>query len=95
VQDIFSLIYRAQVVLVDFTSKNPNVMYETGIAHTLGKDVVPITQSIDDIPSDMNHHRAMKCLANSEGLAGLTTQLAKRLGFVASPAVTSDDSTPF
>src|SRR5690606_26560720 len=33
-QDIFNLIFRAHVVVVDFTGKNPNVMYETGIAHT-------------------------------------------------------------
>jgi hypothetical protein len=95
IQDIFSLIYRAQIVVVDFTGKNPNVMYETGIAHTLGKNVVPITQSIDDIPSDMNHHRALKYLGNREGLAGLTTQLAKRLGYVAPPPATGDDLIPF
>ena len=46
IQDIFNLIFRAQVVVVDFTGKNPNVMYETGIAHTLGKHVVPISQSL-------------------------------------------------
>lgn len=95
IQDIFSLIYRAQVVVVDFTGKNPNVMYETGIAHTLGKHVVPITQSIDDIPSDMNHHRALKYLGNSEGLVGLTSQLAKRLRYVAPSSESGDDSIPF
>ena len=41
IQDIFNLIFRAQIVVVDFTEKNPNVMYETGIAHTLGKHVIP------------------------------------------------------
>jgi len=95
IQDIFALIYRAQIVVVDFTGKNPNVMYETGIAHTLGKNVVPITQSIEDVPSDMNHHRALKYLGNSEGLAGLTTHLATRLGYVAPTAATGDDSIPF
>jgi hypothetical protein len=32
-QDIFDLIFCSKVVIVDFTGKNPNVMYETGIAH--------------------------------------------------------------
>lgn len=95
IQDIFSLIYRAQIVVVDFTGKNPNVMYETGIAHTLGKNLVPITQSIEDIPSDMNHHKALKYLGNAEGLAGLKTQLAKKLEYLAPPPATSDDSIPF
>jgi hypothetical protein len=60
VQDIFNLVFRAQVVIVDFTGKNPNVMYETGIAHTLGKHVVPISQSLDDVPFDLTHHRVLK-----------------------------------
>lgn len=78
-QDIFSLIYRAKSVVVDFSGKNPNVMYETGIAHTLGKVVIPITQNVSDIPSDMGHHRALCYLHNNEGLADLTNKLAAKL----------------
>ena len=78
-QDIFNLIVRSKIVIVDFTGKNPNVMYETGIAHTLGKIVVPITQNIADIPSDMQHHRALMYLANSEGLQSLVNGLEPRL----------------
>ena len=33
------------------------MFYETGIAHTLGKHVIPITQSSDDVPFDLRHHR--------------------------------------
>src|ERR1035441_10621327 len=55
---VFNLVFRAGVVLVNFTGKNPNVMYETGIAHTLGKIVIPISQSLDDVPFDMKHHRS-------------------------------------
>jgi hypothetical protein len=79
VQDIFSLIFRAQVVVVDFSRKNPNVMYETGIAHTLGKHVVPVAQSIDDVPFDMRHHRTLLYLANGEGLQRLEHDLAAKL----------------
>ena len=79
VQDIFSLIFRAQVVLVDFSRKNPNVMYETGIAHTLGKHVVPVAQAIDDVPFDMRHHRTLLYLANGEGLQQLERELATKL----------------
>jgi hypothetical protein len=79
IQDIFNLIFRAQVVIVDFTGRNQNVMYETGIAHTLGKHVVPIAQSIADIPFDMRHHRALKYLPNTEGLAKLSEELSSKL----------------
>jgi hypothetical protein len=79
IQDIFSLIYRSQIVVVDFSNKNPNVMYETGIAHTLGKTVVPIAQSVQDIPSDMVHHRALIYHNNGEGLQYLERELAVKL----------------
>jgi len=79
IQDIFNLIFRSNVVIVDLTGKNPNVMYEMGIAHTLGKHVIPITQNISDIPSDLGHHRALKYLNNSEGLTQLTKNLGDRL----------------
>jgi AbiJ N-terminal domain 5 len=78
-QDIFSLIYKSKIVIVDFTSKNPNVMYETGIAHTLGKIVLPITQNIEDIPSDMGHHRALKYLNNDQGCQKLQQHLVEKL----------------
>ena len=79
IQDVFELIYCSSVVIVDFSGKNPNVFYEVGIAHTLGKNVIPITQSIDDIPFDLRHHRTLKYLNNSEGLEELRKGLEKRL----------------
>jgi hypothetical protein len=98
VQDIFNLIFRAQVVVVDFTGKNANVMYETGIAHTLGKHVVPIAQSLDDVPFDMRHHRVLKYLPNTEGLAKLAADLTTKLrqfsvGPPLAPRTTTEDES--
>jgi hypothetical protein len=79
IQDIFGLIFRSAIVVCDFTGKNPNVFYEAGIAHTLGKHVIPITQSPDDVPFDLRHHRYLTYLNNGEGLAVLKSKLAERL----------------
>lgn len=79
IQDVFDLIFTSQVVVADFTGKNPNVFYEVGIAHTLGKTVIPITQNIEDVPSDLGHHRALKYLPNQEGYQDMTKELIKRL----------------
>jgi hypothetical protein len=81
-QDIFNLIFSSYIVLVDFTGRNSNVLYETGIAHTLGKTVVPITQSLDDIPFDLKPHRALKYLSNNEGLEALSKSLSKRINTI-------------
>lgn len=82
IQDIFELIYCSRIVIVDFSNRNPNVMYETGIAHTLGRHVVPITRRIEDVPSDLKHHRALVYLPNQEGLDSLTKGLKVRLSTV-------------
>ena len=79
IQDIFNLIFKAYIIVVDFTGKNPNVMYETGIAHTLGKHVIPISQSIDDVPFDMKHHRVIKYLPNKEGIEAMVAKLSEKL----------------
>ncbi len=84
IQDIFSLIYRSSIVIADFTGKNPNVMYETGIAHTLGKLVIPISQSIDDIPFDMRHHRVLTYHPNEQGLKDLAKALEEKIKQVSS-----------
>lgn len=79
IQDIFSLIYRSRVVVCDFTGKNPNVFYEAGVAHTLGRHVIPLVQKSDDIPFDLQHHRYIEYQNNDEGLANLKSQLTPRL----------------
>jgi hypothetical protein len=44
-QDIIELICTSRVVICDLSGKNPNVFYEAGIAHTLGKEVILIRSS--------------------------------------------------
>lgn len=79
IQDIFSLIFCSNIVICDFTGKNPNVFYEAGIAHTLGKHVIPITQNQDDIPFDLRHHRYIHYLNNEQGLNDLKQKVVERL----------------
>lgn len=77
--DIIDLIWRSRVVVADLTAKNPNVFYETGIAHSLGRDVIQIAQSIDDVPFDLRGIRTLTYLSNGEGLGHLRSQLRDRL----------------
>jgi hypothetical protein len=79
IQDVVSLIDRSSVVIADCTGRNPNVFYEIGIAHTLGREVILITQNAEDIPFDLRHLRYVTYLNNSEGLAALVARLQPRL----------------
>ncbi|NRC54317.1 hypothetical protein HK436_11675 [Mesorhizobium sediminum] len=79
IQDVVSLIDRARIVICDLTGRNPNVFYEAGIAHTLGREVIIITQSEHDIPFDLRHLRHLRYLNNNEGRASLTDALRGRM----------------
>jgi hypothetical protein len=79
IQDVVDLISKAKVVICDLTSRNPNVFYEMGIAHTLGRDVIMLTQTKADIPFDVSHLRYISYLANSQGLQALSLEVKKRL----------------
>jgi hypothetical protein len=57
--DIWSALYHCSVVIAECTGRNPNVFYEIGIAHTLGRDTILMAQSIDDIPFDLRHLRVI------------------------------------
>ncbi len=52
---IYNQITKADILISDMTDRNPNVFYETGYAHALGKKVILITQRNDDIPFDLKH----------------------------------------
>jgi hypothetical protein len=50
---ILTAIQTSGLILADITETNPNVLYEVGMAHTLGKETVLLSQSIHDIPFDV------------------------------------------
>jgi len=57
IDEIWSAIVKAKILIGDCTGRNPNVFYEIGLAHTLGKPVVLITQDPEDVPFDLRNYR--------------------------------------
>lgn len=58
IKDIVVGIAEADIIIADLTGLNPNVFYELGIAHTMDKKTIIITQNIDDLPFDIRSYRA-------------------------------------
>lgn len=56
---VWSGINAAKVLVAELTSRNPNVFYELGIAHALRKPVVLISATEDDVPFDVRHIRVI------------------------------------
>ena len=52
-RDIWTSILKADFIIADVTGRNPNVFYELGIAHTIGRKTIILSQNPDDIPFDV------------------------------------------
>lgn len=80
VEKIHELINEASICIADLTETNPNVMYEVGIALTLKKPVIFITQGdLRSIPFDIRHHRIVKYELGTDGLNRLYHDLLATL----------------
>lgn len=55
--DIWESIKSCRFVIAELTGKNPNVLYEIGLAHALGKPVIILTRNSDDVPFDLKDLR--------------------------------------
>lgn len=57
--DVLSAIAEADLIIADLSGQNANVFYEVGIAHALGKPVLLLSSTTDDIPYDLRHRRVL------------------------------------
>jgi hypothetical protein len=53
---VYGQIEKADVIVSEMSGQNPNVFYEVGYAHGLGKQVVLVTSNVADIPFDLRHY---------------------------------------
>lgn len=80
---IYNQIYKADLIIADMTGKNPNVFYEVGYAHALGKNVILLTKNSEDIPFDLKHYPH---IIYNDKIVMLKDELQKRLSwFVDNP----------
>jgi hypothetical protein len=86
---IYNQIARADLLVADMTGKNPNVFYEVGYAHALGKNVVLLTSVAQDIPFDLKH---FPHIVYGTAIKALRTDLAKRLKHLASEEPTRSET---
>ncbi|WP_421211711.1 hypothetical protein [Aeromonas enteropelogenes] len=55
--DIVTAIVSSDLIVADLTGSNPNVYYELGVAHALNKNVILLTQDINELPFDLRSYR--------------------------------------
>ena len=79
IDEIWAAIYFSKLCIADCTGRNPNVFYEIGMAHTIGRTAILIAQSIDDIPFDIRHRRSIIYEYTPRGMEKFEELLRKTL----------------
>jgi len=59
IDQIWNGINHAKVLVAELTGRNPNVLYELGLAHALRKPVVLVSSNEADVPFDVRHVRVI------------------------------------
>lgn len=76
---IVELIVRARLVIANISSRNPNVMYELGIAHALGKPVILISSTKEsDLPFDLRTQSVLFYRSRDDLVNKLRSEVARR-----------------
>jgi len=71
--DIWEHIQKSRFLIAVITGRNPNVFYEIGFAHALGKDVILLVQEGEKVPFDIQVIRYLRY--NPDDLAALRDEL--------------------
>jgi len=79
IKDILQNLLDSLVVIADLTGKNPNVFYELGVRHSLSSRTILISQSIEDIPSDLREYRTIIYDTTAKGAVDFQKRLTKYL----------------
>lgn len=73
---IYNQINKADIIVADLSTKNPNVFYELGYAHALNKRVILIIQDINEVPFDLKHH---PFIVYGKSIQTLQVELSRRI----------------
>lgn len=78
-EDVWAALHVARMIVADCTGRNPNVFYEIGLAHAIGRHTILISRAIDDVPFDLRHLRVILYEPTSPGLDNLAANLEKAI----------------
>ena len=79
IDDIWTHIQKAELIIADLTGRNPNVFYELGLSHAVRKKTILIMQNLADVPFDLRHLRLIEYRNTIGGGRHLGEELLKTI----------------
>lgn len=79
IERVWKGIQEAEIILADLTGRDPNVMYELGLAHVIWKPVILLATEDSIIPDHLTQYRPIRYTPEGRGLVQLIKDLKKAL----------------
>jgi len=89
--DIQKSILEADLILCEMSERNPNVFYELGLAHAIGKPAILVSRKEEDIPFDFRH---IRIIVYDYSLAGWENKLRQDITAAAQAVTESSEVWP-
>ena len=83
-------MFSSRFIIAELSHNNPNVFYELGIAHSLGKKTICITQNSDDIPFDIKHLRHIKYEYTPRGMKAFEEKLEQYVAIASAENISNN-----
>ena len=93
IDDIWRFTNEARMLIAELTGKNANVFYEAGLAHAIGKEVILIAQSMNDVPFDLKHRRCIVYEYTPKGIDKLQHDLTYTITSILDRTDTSNNES--
>lgn len=77
--NLVKYIVKSRIIIANIDGKNPNVFYELGIAHALGKPTILISKAIQEAPFDVQQNRIIIYTDKDDLKAKLSKELLRVL----------------
>lgn len=78
-KQVIEHIYSDKLVIANLTEKNPNVMYELALRHSLGKPVIMIAEKNTGLPFDIADERTIFYINDAMGVLELQAEIKSAL----------------
>lgn len=89
--DVQKAIIEADLIMCEMSGRNPNVFYELGLSHAIGKPAILVSRKEEDIPFDLRHVRV---IVYDYKLPGWETKLKESITNAANTVTESSDIWP-
>lgn len=83
---------KSDLVIIDLTKLNPNVMFEFGIRYGIKKPFVVIAQNVDNLPLDVRNIRVLEYTVVAPDIESINSKLEAMITVTMDNNITQEDS---